>query len=147
MRLRRLFAGLAGALALATVPMAPAAAEVGPACADIINGSGSYGSFDGQAFVSANAETVAPACAQVTYAVNVHDTAGALITSAPAIVVDGSSLTFFVNVPGSPTEVCVTLTSSIGRRVFDTAPDAPEAGCATGSHMTLGGGSGAGSWH
>lgn len=154
MRLRRFLTVLIGVVTLAGLPLSVATAEPGPPCADIGEGGGSYSTAPGttQEFVSAQAETAAVACDRVAYTLNVYSTSGTLLTTDAASIADVdtdgdgdadiSSLNFFVEVPDGPAAVCVTITSSVGRHVFDSAPDSLQSGC-----LLLDGGVPAGGWH
>jgi hypothetical protein len=58
---------------------------------------------------------------------------------------DGSTSHFDLAAPvqGAPITVCVTLTSSIGDKRVDLAPDTPDGLCSIGTQRILDGGTGA----
>ena len=121
-----LVAGLAGAAVVspyAAQAAAPTGDVKGPACLDIVAGSGVY---DGS--VLAFRVTLAgPACRAGTYTLVVADSqGGSTIATATPSSVSGSQVFYTVPVSQADGSVCVSATTSLGGRVFDTAPD---AGC------------------
>ena len=126
MTIKRLLFAAAVVLAapLISAPTAAASDVRGPACADVADGAGFYNSTG----VSLRLALAAPTCRQVTYTLYVLSADGtSQLVTATATRTDGT-FAFFdnVTVPGDPSMVCVYATTSIGRHVFDRAPD---SGC------------------
>lgn len=133
----RTFYALLAAAALAVAPATSAAAEVnyrGPACANIIEGSALYNDSG----VHARMTLQAPACKGVAYTLYVLDDAGqpVVTTVTGATNPDQPGFVFFdAAVPTTAGDtICVYVTTSRGKHVFDRAPD---DGCAS---LTKGGG-------
>lgn len=134
--MRRMLLALAGAAAL-FLGVAPAVNAIGndvkgPACADIVAGDG----FNTGGSVQFMLSVAAPSCAPVTYTMYVLDEPGDVTPLATAkLSGDGSTdLLFSIAVTDDDDTVCVYSTTSIGRHVFDRAPD---SGCVT---LTVGSG-------
>lgn len=159
MRLRRLFAVLAAALALAGFTLAPAQAEPGPekgTCSNLYAAGGNLVDSDGNNtfdHASGTASIPTAPCARISYVMDVYSPAGGTpvaSASQPVIVApqpDGSTtLTWLAPIPPpSGTYMCLTLESRDSRgRVIDRAPSTPTAGCAIGGAIS---GPPAGGWH
>lgn len=134
--MRRLLLALAGAAAL-SLGVAPAVNAIGndakgPACADIVAGDG----FNTGESVQFMLSVAAPSCAQVTYTMYVLDEPGDATPIATATLSGDRSTDLFFTIPISDDDdtVCVYSTTSIGKHVFDRAPD---SGCVT---LTVGSG-------
>jgi hypothetical protein len=113
----------AAALALGAVPAAQAVGNdaKGPACTDIIAGDGVTTGSSVQFVFS----VAAPSCPQVTYTTYVVDERGDTTPIASSSVSGDGSTDLFFTIPftdDDPT-VCVYSTTSIGKHVFDRAPD------------------------
>src|SRR4051812_21483619 len=117
-----------GAPALAALS-GPAAAETvyhGPKCADIVDGSAAY---EGTA-VLARMSLGAKACRAVNYTLTITDATGSTVlataSGSPTTDQAGGPATAFQTAVADPTPadgVCVYVTTSLGKRVFDRAPD------------------------
>jgi hypothetical protein len=112
------------ALALALAVLAPTAAADdvrGPACADITGGGFV---FDGSA-VTGSARLKAPACTHVIYTLYVLDSPGDTepLASGTGTPTETGSVLFNVPATDGDGVVCVYAETSIGRHVFDRAPN------------------------
>lgn len=95
----------------------------GPRCADIVDGSGVY---DGST-VNFRITTEAASCRAVTYTLYVLDEEGGALLASQSKRGTGNNQVFFnVSVSDPDETVCVYATTSVGRHVFDRAPD---SGC------------------
>lgn len=116
---------LSGSAVAATA--VPATAETGPKCADIVDGNALYDDTG----VHARMLLAAPACKGVTYTLYVSDgttttTRLATATGTPTTTAAGDPAVTFdtaVTDPTSTDGVCLYVTTSRGRHVFDRAPD------------------------
>jgi hypothetical protein len=89
----------------------------GPACLDVLDGLRSYVGDQ----LTVTLQLAAPACKFATYQLTVED-AGTSTTYVPTSF-DASGNPVFAVTTSGETFVCVTATTSIGKRVFDRAPD------------------------
>lgn len=128
--MKRMLLALAGAAAL-SLGVAPAVNAVGndvkgPACADIVAGDGANLGHSVQFMLS----VAAPSCPQVNYTTYVLDEPGDATPIATATLSGNRSTDLFFSIPVSDDDdtVCVYSTTSIGKHVFDRAPD---SGCVT----------------
>jgi len=115
-------AAVVAASPLSVAPASAASGDVrGPACADIADGAG----FFNESGVNLRIELAATSCRQVRYTLYVLSADGAtpLATSTPTRT--DSTFVFFdaVAVSTVTTSVCVYATTSVGRHIFDRAPD------------------------
>jgi hypothetical protein len=116
----------------AVAPVATADDAKGPACTDIVptdaggttTTSGNYTNATGTPTLFFRLVTAVPSCRQVTYTVYVLDENGDTtpLTSASQTGT-GGVLTFQIPITDDDTTICVYVTSSIGNRVFDRAPN------------------------
>jgi len=117
-----LLATLAAVVAVVAAPGALADVR-GPACADIVGGAFTYE----EGIVSGSMTLAAPACRQVSYTLHViHQESGVTkTTSLEGTLNPAAPNRVFFNgaVADDDGTVCVYATSSIGRHVFDRAPD------------------------
>ncbi len=123
MNIKRSLSAAAVVLATALIPAPVAAASDvrGPACADVTDGAGVYNASG----VSLRLSLAAPSCRQATYTLYVLSADGTTqLVTATATRTDGTFAYFDnVAVPGDHSTVCVYATTSVGRHVFDRAPD------------------------
>ncbi len=127
LRIAGLVLGMSTIITAAPAAAAPTDSDVrGPRCADIVDGAGFY---DGTT-VFFRITLAASGCRQVTYNLYVLDEAGSTtVLASSAQRGDGTSTQLFYAVPVTDDDstVCVYATTTIGRKVFDRAPD---DGCA-----------------
>lgn len=128
--MKRMLLALAGAAAL-SLGLAPAVNAVGndvkgPACADIVAGDG----FNLGDEVVFRLTIAVPSCAPVTYTMYVLDEPGDATPIATATLHGNGATDLLFSIPISDDDdtVCVYSTTSIGKHVFDRAPD---SGCVT----------------
>ena len=129
MNIKRILLGAAAATVVALSPLSAAPASAvgdvkGPRCADITDGAGFYNGTS----VNLRLTLAAPSCRAVTYTLYVLNADGTTeLATAEATRTDGTFV-FFDNVASNTTDstVCVYATTSVGRHVFDRAPD---SGC------------------
>jgi hypothetical protein len=123
-------AALALAIGLPSVAGASANDVSGPKCADVWAGDGSYdstGTVNVFVFLGSEFDQV-PSCPYVTYTLHVLDASGTELASVSTSGngVDGvelSPLLLSTTVDPSNSAVCVYATTSVGRHIFDRAPD------------------------
>lgn len=94
----------------------------GPACADIIRGDG----ITTGTSLEFRITLAAPSCTQVTYTTYVlDDREDTTLLASSSLNGNGSTdLVFSVPFVDDDDTVCIYITSSIGKHVFDRAPDA-----------------------
>ena len=157
-RINRAIAPLMLAMALPLLAAAPSSAALrsgGPRCAQIMQGIPAYAQFPTATppvppTLFVNPVTLgAASCKNLTYTATVYSTTGQVLAT-QSLPGDGTSstLAFSVPVPGAPSAICGTVTSqSSNGKIIDMIPSTTDTQCATGGYLTLGGGSGASSWH
>ncbi|SRR6266511_839660 len=94
----------------------------GPTCADVVSGDGNYLSSGA---VNVSVELAAPSCSYVTYTIYVLDASGTTQLGSQSTSGNGTDGTLQLTATVDPSNpaVCVYATTSVGRHVFDRAPD------------------------
>jgi hypothetical protein len=131
--------GLGAVAAPVATPAAPGDAQ-GPACANIVDGDGTYTGTEGASgTVDFTIQLQAPACpTTVTYSFFVTDTNGVAIAPSSPVTKDSTTCTltsgggcvrFVYNIASSPATVCVYATTSIKGHLVDRAPNFSDGTC------------------
>ena len=113
------------ALVVMTVLSVPAGAQdvKGPPCADIVEGAGFYTGSS----VNFRITTERASCRAVTYTLYVLDEEGGALLATQSQRGTGNTQLFFnISVSDPDETVCIYATTSVGRHIFDRAPD---SGC------------------
>jgi hypothetical protein len=116
----------AGLVLLATAGPAAAKPEAtGPKCADIlVTGNYTTDTDTGNPTVTFLFDEPLASCSQVTYSAYVYASAGGTLLASGSTRGDGGQIGYLFELPGGPSSVCLSATSSSpGGKTFDAAPD------------------------